>query len=169
LLATGKVIILAEALEIYGQFLVESERIPQAAVSFGGAHGIWKESGAALDVDTRAASNRAVSRAQQAIGSVEFDRFWDLGESSGSEHVLRLLRLSNIAQRPADFEGSSVLSERELEVLGLVAEGLTDREIGEVLFVSPRTVATHMARILDKLGVESRTAAATMAVRQGLI
>ncbi len=62
-----------------------------------------------------------------------------------------------------------MLSERELEVLRLVAEGLTDREIGDVLFVSPRTVATHVARMLDKLGVESRTAAATMARAPGLI
>jgi DNA-binding NarL/FixJ family response regulator len=61
------------------------------------------------------------------------------------------------------------MSRRELEVLRLLAEGKSDREIAAVLFISPHTVMHHVSNILDKLGVESRTAAATYAVRERLV
>ncbi len=53
------------------------------------------------------------------------------------------------------------LSRREVEVLGWVAEGKTNAEIGAILSARPRTVAKHLERIFQKLGVENRTAAAT--------
>lgn len=53
-----------------------------------------------------------------------------------------------------------VLSGREDEVLRLLAEGLTDREIGEALQISPRTVETHVSNVLHKLGVRNRAEAA---------
>ncbi len=52
------------------------------------------------------------------------------------------------------------LSDRELQVLGLVADGLTDHELGETLGISPRTVGRHVSNILDKLGVRNRAEAA---------
>ncbi|HET8632494.1 MAG TPA: AAA family ATPase [Thermomicrobiales bacterium] len=60
------------------------------------------------------------------------------------------------------------LSPRELEVLGLLADGLTDRQIAAALTISPHTAMRHVAGILTKLGVPSRTAAAALAVRHGL-
>jgi DNA-binding NarL/FixJ family response regulator len=54
-------------------------------------------------------------------------------------------------------------------VLRLLAEGRTDREIADALFVSPRTVGKHVTNLLAKLGVPSRAAAATHAVRRGLV
>ncbi|MFG2076194.1 response regulator [Nonomuraea maritima] len=61
------------------------------------------------------------------------------------------------------------LSPREAEVLSLVAEGLTNAEIGRRLFISETTVKTHMLRIFGKLGVSDRTAAVTTALSQGLL
>jgi DNA-binding CsgD family transcriptional regulator len=60
------------------------------------------------------------------------------------------------------------LSPREMEVLLLVSEGQTNREIGERLFISDRTVGVHVRSILGKLGVSSRTQAAGTAIRLGL-
>jgi DNA-binding CsgD family transcriptional regulator len=60
------------------------------------------------------------------------------------------------------------LTERELTVLSLVAEGHTNREIGEALFISEKTASVHVSRILAKLGVRSRVEAATSAHRLGL-
>ena len=57
------------------------------------------------------------------------------------------------------------LSYREREILGLVAEGVSNREIGELLFLSEKTVKTHLASIFRKLGVANRTEAATFYVR----
>ena len=52
------------------------------------------------------------------------------------------------------------MSEREREVLALLAEGLRNREIGERLFISQKTVGTHLGHIFDKLGVHNRVEAA---------
>jgi DNA-binding CsgD family transcriptional regulator len=60
------------------------------------------------------------------------------------------------------------LSPRELEVLALVAAGRTNREIGESLFISPKTASVHVTHILDKLGVSSRVEAALAASRAGI-
>ena len=61
------------------------------------------------------------------------------------------------------------LTAREVGVLRLIADGRTDRDIAEVLFVSRRTVNTHVASILNRLGVPSRAAAVARAARGGLI
>jgi DNA-binding NarL/FixJ family response regulator len=61
------------------------------------------------------------------------------------------------------------LTTREREVLGLVAEGLTNRRIAETLFISESTAGVHVSNILGKLGVASRTEAATVAARLGLV
>jgi DNA-binding NarL/FixJ family response regulator len=63
----------------------------------------------------------------------------------------------------------SVLSPRELDVLRLIVEGKSDREIASDLFISPHTVMRHVSNILGKLEVESRTAAATHALRHNLL
>jgi len=65
--------------------------------------------------------------------------------------------------------GEPDLSPRELEVLRLVAEGLSDREVAEKLVVSPHTVHRHVANIRFKLGQPSRAAAVAQAARLGLI
>jgi DNA-binding NarL/FixJ family response regulator len=61
------------------------------------------------------------------------------------------------------------LSRREVEVLGLVVEGLSNFEIAQRLFLSERTVENHVRQILSKLDAPSRVAAATYAIRQGLV
>jgi DNA-binding NarL/FixJ family response regulator len=61
------------------------------------------------------------------------------------------------------------LSEREREVLALVASGDSNREIGEKLFISPRTASVHVSNILGKMGASSRVEAATLALRLGLV
>ena len=68
---------------------------------------------------------------------------------------------------PADA-GPVELTPREREVLALVAEGLTNAELAERLYISPRTAGVHVSNILAKLGMSSRTEAAAWAVRSGL-
>ena len=60
------------------------------------------------------------------------------------------------------------LSAREIEVLTLVAAGYSNAEIAERLFISSKTASVHVSHILDKLGVSTRTEAATIGVRLGL-
>jgi DNA-binding NarL/FixJ family response regulator len=61
------------------------------------------------------------------------------------------------------------LTKREREILALVAEGLSNREIADRLVLSPETVKSHVAAILEKLNVSDRTQAAIYAVRNGLV
>jgi len=60
------------------------------------------------------------------------------------------------------------LTEREREVLELIARGLTNREIAEKMVISEKTVKTHVSNLLDKLGLEDRTRAAIWALKHGL-
>jgi ATP/maltotriose-dependent transcriptional regulator MalT len=61
------------------------------------------------------------------------------------------------------------VSARELEVLGLVARGMTNADIGKALFISEATVKTHLLRAFAKLDVADRTAAVTTAMAHGLL
>lgn len=79
------------------------------------------------------------------------------------EAAARLVREVRAPERP------DVLTERETEVLGLLAEGQSNKQIAATLFIGEKTVKTHVSSILSKLGVPSRTAAALHAVRTGLV
>jgi DNA-binding NarL/FixJ family response regulator len=61
------------------------------------------------------------------------------------------------------------LTEREIRILTLIAEGLTNADIAETLSVSQNTVKTHIRNIFSKLGVSDRTQAAIWAIRNGLV
>jgi two-component system, NarL family, response regulator LiaR len=69
----------------------------------------------------------------------------------------------------ADALRETGLTPREHEILGLIAEGLSNREIGKRLFVSENTVKTHSARVFEKLGASRRTQAVQEGRRLGLI
>jgi DNA-binding NarL/FixJ family response regulator len=89
----------------------------------------------------------------------------------GVEMVARNERCipERIAQRLLDTIGREALSQRELEVLALVAKGLTNKEIAQRLFISDKTARNHVASCLEKLHANDRTEAATTAIARGLI
>ncbi len=79
------------------------------------------------------------------------------------------LKLIHELKRPTDLPlASESLTEREMEVLRLVARGLTNQEIAEMLCISERTVRTYVGNILGKLHLANRTQAALYALRKGL-
>jgi DNA-binding CsgD family transcriptional regulator/tetratricopeptide (TPR) repeat protein len=86
-----------------------------------------------------------------------------LGPAEASEVVRSVLGEPAVAR-----QHTFGLSGREREVLGLIAEGRTNREIGERLFISQKTVGVHVGNILSKLGVSGRVEAAAVAIRLGL-
>lgn len=92
-------------------------------------------------------------------------------ERLGTQPLLdRLARLESSAGAAAAVDAiPGGLSPRELEVLLLVAQGMSDAEVGEQLFISPRTVGRHLRSVYNKLGVNSRTAASAFAYQNGLL
>ena len=86
---------------------------------------------------------------------------------------LRLGRDRDARRAGRDSSGHAALrsrglSDREIEVLALVAAGLSNQQIGDRLFISRKTASVHVSHILDKLAVSTRTEAATIGVRLGL-
>jgi ATP/maltotriose-dependent transcriptional regulator MalT len=79
--------------------------------------------------------------------------------------------LAEVASPPASAVPANgpALTRRERQVLGLVTEGLSNGQIAERLFISTKTASVHVSNILAKLGVSSRTEAAALAVRDGLV
>jgi DNA-binding NarL/FixJ family response regulator len=74
-----------------------------------------------------------------------------------------------MAEVGAPRQAASVLSQREREVLQLVAEGLSNKQIARSLTITERTVKFHVSSILNKLGAGNRTEAVTLAAQQGLV
>ena len=73
------------------------------------------------------------------------------------------------ASRPGEINPFTELSERELEVLRLIAEGMSNADIAEALTVSIKTVKSHVSNILSKLHLDDRTQAAVYAWREGIV
>jgi two-component system nitrate/nitrite response regulator NarL len=81
-----------------------------------------------------------------------------------------LARVRRLLPAPlSDGRNAHELTTRELDVLSLLVDGLSQSEIAEKLFISPKTVGKHIEHILAKLGVHSRAQAVALAVRSGLI
>jgi DNA-binding CsgD family transcriptional regulator len=115
------------------------------------AYGQW------LRRQRRIADSRAPLRTARGI----FDA---LGCASWSDRARRELRASGESSRRRDLEARDQLTAQELQIAQLAAEGLTNREIGQRLYLSHRTIATHLYRVFPKLGITARTElAATLA------
>jgi DNA-binding NarL/FixJ family response regulator len=99
--------------------------------------------------------------------------FDDLGAKTAAAAARRRMKSVGISAIPRGPRAATKatpagLTPREQEVLGLLAEGLPDREIARRLFISERTVHHHVSAVLAKIGVSSRTAAVREAARMGI-
>lgn len=125
---------------------IEEEKV-QAALQAGAAGYLLKDA----EADEVAAAIRAAHR-----GEVHLD-------PAVAKRLMQSLRT------PKTQEMVEPLTDREREVLVLVARGETNKEIGRHLGISERTARTHVSNILGKLGLASRTQAALYAVREGIV
>lgn len=104
------------------------------------------------------------SRPQELVAAI---RQVHSGESSLHPTVARRL-LRELSPAAGEGTDGELLTPREVQVLQLVAQGYTNRQIGEELSISEATVRTHMSKILGKLNLGSRTQAALYALREGI-
>ncbi len=95
------------------------------------------------------------------------DTFERLGARRDADRAAALLRELGASGRTAVRGDRDTLTAREREVLNLIAEGLSNGQIAERLVIAPKTAEHHVGRVLAKLGMPSRTAAAAYALREG--
>ena len=135
-----------------------------AAQLLGAADALCTQTGAALGGPTIPSVAGARQLAMEALGAGAFDAEFKAGQQLSREVALRLA-LGEAAPLDSSVSASVVaspLAKRELEVAQLVAEGLSNKQIGVRLFVSEATVASHIRHIMDKLGVNSRSQIAVL-------
>ncbi|WP_302893399.1 helix-turn-helix transcriptional regulator [Actinomadura luzonensis] len=159
----------AEWHRVHGRHDVELWRRVVAAFDFGFVYEVararWRLAEALLAHGDREAAQAEWELARETAGKLraaplenallEFGRRARFGNGSGPAG--------------SGSGGEGMLTAREVEVLRLVAEGLTNREIAERLFIAQKTVSVHVSNILAKLEVSTRTQAAAAARRQGLL
>jgi predicted ATPase/DNA-binding CsgD family transcriptional regulator len=135
---------------------------------FSAAEEIRTQAGGLIAPMMKASRDHALAATKTHLGSRRFDAAWQAGIDLSLEQVFtEAIGLS--LDQPQKQETSFGLTPRQLEVLRLMAEGRTDREIADELFISYRTVTSHVQNILNQMGVDSRTTASTDAMRLGLI
>jgi predicted ATPase/DNA-binding CsgD family transcriptional regulator len=139
--------------------------LEEAANLLGAADALRDTTGATRSAYWRPLYERLVADMRSRLGDDAFKRGWEAGHTMTPEQAAAAL-LPLLA--PPGTERSDELTGREIEVLGLVAEGLTDAQVAEQLVVSLRTVNAHLRSIYRKLDIHSRSAATRYAVEHGL-
>jgi predicted ATPase/DNA-binding NarL/FixJ family response regulator len=144
-----------------------------AARMIGAAEALLDATGYVLQGSERELTERSRARARRMLGDAAYEHERAQGRARSTEAaVAEALNALETVAGAAPHERSSAnahgLTERELEVLHLVAAGRTNAEIAEELFVSRRTVTSHVERIFTKLGVRTRAEAGAVARERGL-
>jgi DNA-binding CsgD family transcriptional regulator len=139
------------------------QREHSAPTLLGSIDALAAEVGAPIFPEDRDNYDRAAAAARAALAEERFAALRTAGRQLSLEEVVAVAAAVPV---PTGTTGTALTS-RECEVLILLADGKSDHEIADALFISHRTVNAHVASILAKLGVASRRAAAALAREQG--
>ena len=154
-----------------GEVVAAQQKLAWAAQLWGAAEALRDVFGVPMPLVQRADYERSVSAARVHLGERAFASSWAQGRSMTPEQALAAKgqkptpKLTTTAIPQTNPAG---LTAREVEVLRLLADGLTDIQIAEKLILSPRTVHAHISSIYNKLDVTSRSAATRYAIEHHL-
>jgi DNA-binding CsgD family transcriptional regulator len=157
---------IAQSLEQLAGIAAAEGRPAHAACLFGAAHAARDGTHFPYPPSRDGAQyTKDVALARDRLASEDFDKAWDDGVRLSTDEAIRFASFGSPAQdRPC--AGWASLTRAERAVAALVAESLTNREIGERLFISPRTVQTHLSHVFSKLGFSSRRDLARLVARR---
>jgi predicted ATPase/class 3 adenylate cyclase/DNA-binding CsgD family transcriptional regulator len=146
---------LPNTLECLARLAADGANYPNAARLFGAADAIRRRTGQARFPMYQADYDAATAIVRNALGNKDFDAAWTEGAALCTEEAIAYAqRGRGHRNRPASGWASLTPSERD--VVRLVSEGLANNDIATRLFVSPRTVQTHLTHVYSKLGLTSR-------------
>jgi predicted ATPase/class 3 adenylate cyclase/DNA-binding CsgD family transcriptional regulator len=152
------------ALEILALSSVQAGGHAEAARLFAGADAIRQVTGDVRFPMHQANWEIGVGTARDALGQEDFDAAWAEGAALSTEEAIAYA-LRGRGPRKRRAHGWAALTPTERDVVRLVGEGLGNKEIGSRLFISPRTVQTHLTHVYAKVGVNSRVQLAQEATR----
>jgi DNA-binding NarL/FixJ family response regulator len=164
--------VIAACLVGLGEVVAAQRQLAWAAQLWGAAEALRDATGISIPPIELADYERAVSAARIHLRERAFAAAWAQGRSMTPEQALVAK-----GQKPTSSPTTIIVSPRtypaglttrEVEVLRLVASGLTDIQVAEKLVLSPRTVHAHISSIYNKLGVSSRSAATRYAMEHHL-
>lgn len=164
----GCEVIPAQAARALGRGLAAAGETDAAAVSLERALTAFMRLELPLEVArTRLLLARTLPDPEAAVeeGRAALERFERFGAGHDADEAAAVLRSLGVKAARSGPRGAGVLTKREQEVLELLAEGLTNRELAERLFLTRKTVEHHVRGVLRKLGLRSRAEAAAYAVR----
>ena len=138
-------------------------RAQRAAELLGASEMLRLRIGAQMSPFTSQLVARAEEDSRAALGDLRYKKAFEAGGSLDKEGSLELAIGKKVARAstPTDERAADPLGKREREVAQLIADGLSNKEIATRLFLSERTVETHVYNILNKLGFSSRTSIAS--------
>ena len=151
---------IAMSFDLLSVCLVATDDFERAAVLYGASKRLWTLLNAPVLMGPAYAENRkgAADAARKSLGAERFDALAGHGYAMSLSAALAVAKGEAPAAPPAAAPGTAVkpLTRREKEIAGLVADGLGNREIAERLFLSKRTVDSHLEHIFTKRGLSSR-------------
>lgn len=165
------------ALEALAAASAAQEQPAWAARLWGAAEHLRETIGGSIPAVIQTYYEPFLALARSLLGERAFAAAWAEGRAMTVEVVVGAAGQAPLAAPPEPGKASpqvrpqypAGLTAREVEVLKLIAQGLTDHQVAEQLVISPRTVSTHLTSIYNKLGVTSRAAATRFAVEHQLV
>lgn len=152
-----------EALELVAALADETNAL-KAARLLGAAQGIRQRHGGTRFAVFDADYERTVARLCELLGTEAFEAAWTEGEALDTSAAVALAQRGR-GERKRPASGWGALTPAELDVVNLLSEGLSNKDIAARLFVSPRTVQTHLTHIYGKLNLSSRVQVVQEAAR----